>query len=288
MVKKPDWLKIKLTPSTERSVVFEMIDRLGLHTVCASALCPNLAECFASKTAAFMILGDVCTRQCTFCNVRKGAPIDVDASEPERITKAVAELGLGHVVVTSVTRDDLPDCGAGQFARTIESMRRINVATIIEVLIPDFRGSEELLAIVVAAKPDIINHNVETVPRLYPEVRPGARYERSLGILRSVGILDSRIAVKSGIMLGLGESEQEVLDAMADLRDAGCEILTIGQYLAPSDSHHPVVEYVHPDAFERYRRKGLDMGFRFVASAPLVRSSYHAAESFKGFGGRSE
>ncbi len=288
MEKKPDWLKVTIAPSAERAEVLRILKGLSLNTVCASALCPNCSECFGRKTATFMILGSVCTRLCAFCNVDKGIPSAIDDGEPQRIAAAVEELGLTHVVVTSVTRDDLRDGGASQFARVVECVRESKPGTTIEVLVPDFRGSEESLADVVRAKPDILNHNLETVRRLYPEVRPGAVYERSLDVIRNARRIDPGIVTKSGIMLGLGETGEEVRCAMSDLRQAGCSMLTIGQYLAPSKKHHPVVEFVHPDRFERLKREGLAMGFGFVASGPLVRSSYHAGDDFAAMKGGRE
>ena len=273
---KPEWLKVKMGNGIKRAEVEEILKRLSLHTVCEQASCPNIMECFGRKTATFMILGKVCTRNCTFCDVQKGFPGEVDADEPLHVAQAVKELKLRHVVITSVTRDDLADGGAGHYASVIEKVRELNPEVVIEVLIPDFEGSLEALKTVIDAQPDILNHNVETMPRLYPEVRPMAVYKRSLELLRNVKTLSAGTYTKSGIMLGLGESEQEVLEVFRDLREADCDFLTVGQYLAPSKSHHPVVEYIHPDVFESYKTKALEMGFRYVASAPLVRSSYQA------------
>ena len=277
---KPDWLKIKIQGGKAYAQVEQMLKRLSLHTVCKEANCPNRMECFESKTATFLILGDVCTRNCTFCSVNKGTPNPIDANEPFHVAQGVKELGLEHVVVTSVNRDDLPDGGAAHFKRTIEEIRKLDRSIVIEVLIPDFNGSASALQVVADAKPDIINHNIETVPRLYGEVRPMAVYERSLALLKTAKEMDGEILTKSGIMLGLGEAPREVEQAMRDLRDACCDLLTIGQYLAPSKNHHAVVEYVHPDVFGQYKVLGEGMGFRFVASAPLVRSSYMAAEAY--------
>lgn len=275
---RPDWLRVRVKGGHNSGEVFEMLGRLSLSTVCEEAACPNLMECFGRKTATFMILGRVCTRNCTFCNVSKGQPGLADPLEPERVAKAVAELRLKHAVITSVTRDDLPDGGAGHFAAVIEQIRKACNHVVIEVLIPDFKGSEESLRLVAGAKPEIINHNVETVPRLYPAVRPMAVYRRSLELLARVKEMDSGIYTKSGIMVGLGESEEEVIELFGDLREAGCELLTVGQYLAPSKAHHPVVEYIPPQRFERYKNIGMKMGFKYVASAPLVRSSYLAEQ----------
>ena len=279
---KPEWLKIKIRTNPEERAVEEILKRLALHTVCQEALCPNRMECFSSKTATFMILGRVCTRNCTFCNVESGEPSCIDADEPEKIASAVQELGLSYVVITSVTRDDLPDGGAKHFADVITSIKKRNPPTHIEVLIPDFQGSLESLKIVADAKPLIINHNVETVPGLYPEVRPSANYKRSLELLKNSKKLDASILTKSGIMLGLGEKEVDVVQVMKDLRESDCDFLTVGQYLAPSKLHHPVIEYIHPDVFEKYKKTGLELGFKFVASGPFVRSSYHAGENYHG------
>lgn len=273
---KPEWLKVKISSGSNREDVEEILKRLSLHTVCEQASCPNIMECFGRRTATFMILGKVCTRNCTFCDVQKGNPGMVDIDEPLHVAQAVRELNLRHVVITSVTRDDLADGGAGHYAAVIEKVRELNPEVVIEVLIPDFEGSYDAFEIVIDAHPDILNHNVETVPRLYPEVRPMAVYRRSLELLQNVKKMSSDIFTKSGIMVGLGEDKQEVLEVFKDLREAGCDFLTVGQYLAPSKGHHPVVEYVHPDVFEMYKEKALELGFRYVASAPLVRSSYQA------------
>jgi len=278
--RKPDWLRIKFHGGKSRSEVEDMLGRLKLHTVCEEANCPNLGECFSRRTATFMILGNYCTRNCTFCNVQKHAPQPVDPEEPFHVAQGVKELGLKHAVITSVTRDDLPDGGAGHFAAVIAEIKALNAGTAVEVLIPDFQGDYEALKKVVYAKPDIINHNIETVPRLYREVRPMADYSRSLRLLGNVKSLDGKMITKSGIMLGLGEKEDEVTAVFRDLRDAGCDLLTVGQYLAPSKGHHPVVEYIHPDIFEEYRKTALELGFKYVASAPLVRSSYLAEKAF--------
>lgn len=277
-MRKPDWLKVKIRSGAESNTVNQILNRLSLHTVCQEANCPNLMECFSKKTATFMILGSQCTRNCKFCNVTKGKPEPVDEKEPVNVANAVNELGLKYVVITSVTRDDLNDGGASHFAKVIESIKDINENIIVEVLIPDFKGDELALKKVVKAKPEVINHNVETIPRLYSTVRPMAIYERSLKLLENVKKMDKNILTKSGIMLGLGEKEEEVIELMKDLLKVNCDMLTIGQYLAPSKKHHPVIEYVHPEQFEKYKEIGMELGFKFVASAPLVRSSYHAAE----------
>jgi len=274
--RKPEWLKIKIQSGKGKASVETLLEQLSLHTVCEEANCPNLMECFNRCTATFMILGRFCTRNCTFCNVAKAHPSGVDQFEPIHIAEAVRELHLKYVVITSVTRDDLKDGGAGQFAAVIQAIKNINPHVGVEVLIPDFQGEKSALAEVIAAKPEVINHNVETVPRLYPEVRPMAVYHRSLDLLLNVKEFDSSILTKSGIMVGLGETEEEVIGVLRDLRGVNCDLLTIGQYLAPSRNHHPVVEYIHPDVFEKYREIGLELGFKHVASGPLVRSSYHA------------
>ncbi len=278
---KPEWLKIKARNTPEAARVRKMLKGLSLHSVCEEAACPNQMECFGKKTATFMILGRHCTRNCTFCNVRKGGANPVDPEEPSHVAEAVRELGLHHVVITSVTRDDLPDGGADHFARTIREVRALNPSTAVEVLIPDFRGDVRALKLVTDARPEVLNHNVETIPRLYPTVRPMAQYHRSLCLLRNAKNLYPDQITKSGIMVGLGETEQEVAEVMRDLREAGCDILTVGQYLAPSRQHHPVVEYVRPEVFDRYREIAGELGFRYVASAPLVRSSYHAEEALR-------
>jgi lipoic acid synthetase len=239
-------------------------------------------ECFASRTATFMVLGSVCTRNCRFCNVSPGTPEPVDAEEPVRLARAARELGLRHVVVTSVTRDDLPDGGAGHFAAVIRELRTRLPEASIEVLIPDFQGDPDALATVIEAGPEVINHNVETVPRLYSRVRPQADYRRSLELLKRAADCGRPMAVKTGLMLGLGETREEVLELFDDLRRAGCDFLTIGQYLAPSSEHYPVAEYVKPEVFDDYRKEAEKRGFRHVASAPFVRSSYKAAEALEG------
>jgi len=262
------------------SAMHGLLDGLKLHTICQSALCPNIGRCFTSGTATFLILGDVCTRRCTFCAVKKGHPTPVDEAEPQHLLEAVAKLGLSYVVITSVTRDDLPDGGAYQFARTVTLLRE-NVADImVEVLVPDFLGSEEAIRTVIESGPQVINHNVETVPRLYSEVRPGADYTRSLELLYTVKKLKPAMVTKSGLMLGLGEGREEVIEVMSDIREANCDLLTIGQYLQPSARHHPVVRFIPPEEFSEYEITGREMGFAGVASSPLVRSSYRAAELY--------
>ncbi len=276
MQRKPEWLKVKTSASEKRQAVETLLQKLTLSTVCSEASCPNICECFGRGTATFMILGRECTRNCTFCCVGRETPRPLDPDEPKNVAKATAELGLRHVVVTSVTRDDLPDGGAGHFAETIRQIRSACPDTVVEVLIPDFKGDGAALRTVTDAAPDIVNHNVETVKRLYPEVRPMAVYERSLDLLAHVKKNAPNIYTKSGVMVGLGETEEEVVEVMRDLRSVGCDILTVGQYLAPSKQHHPVVEYVHPDVFASYKETAERLGFSYVASAPLVRSSYNA------------
>jgi lipoyl synthase len=273
---KPEWLRVRVPAKGSFNEVEKLLSQLSLHTVCEEASCPNMCECFSRKTATFMILGRVCTRNCTFCNVTKGSTEPVDQEEPYHVAQAVKQLGLKHVVITSVTRDDLADGGAGQFAAVIQETRKASAEVVIEVLIPDFVGDLEALMKVMKAKPQIINHNVETVPRLYPTVRPMAIYERSLELIERVKGYDRSLYTKSGIMVGLGETEDEVVEVFKDLRNSGCELLTVGQYLAPSQKHHPIVEFIHPDVFEKYKRIAQEMGFKHVASAPLVRSSYMA------------
>jgi len=279
-MRKPEWLRIKYRKNEQTEQVISLLKRLSLHTVCQEAMCPNLFECFGKKTATFMILGKNCTRNCTFCNVHKGKPDPVDVHEPEHLVEAVRELGLNYIVITSVTRDDLPDGGASQFVQAIQKLHQFSDELLVEVLIPDFKGNHDALAEVVKAGPDVLNHNVETVPRLYPEVRPMADYQRSLTVLKKSKEINPKILTKSGIMVGLGEKEKEILYVLQDLREVGCSMLTIGQYLAPSRFHHPIVEYIHPYQFAYYEEKAYQMGFKGVASAPLVRSSHRAKELF--------
>lgn len=276
--KKPEWLRMKIQGGHISNEVNSILEELSLNTVCKEANCPNRMECFNRRTATFMILGSVCTRNCTFCNVTKGEPQTIDIEEPKKVAIAVDKLKLKHAVITSVTRDDLNDGGSNQFVEVVKEIRALNKGITVEILIPDFGGEPSSLAKVIAVKPDIINHNVETVPELYPTVRPKAIYQRSLELLRRVKEADQSIFTKSGIMLGLGETEEGVINVMKDLRSVGCDILTIGQYLAPSSKHHPVVEYVHPDIYAKYKNIGMELGFKNVASSPLVRSSYHADE----------
>jgi lipoyl synthase len=275
----PEWFKQRLPGAPLMETMRALLNDLSLHTVCQSALCPNIGRCFAQKTATFLILGDICPRHCTFCAIAKGTPAKIDSTEPEHVAAAAADLGLGYAVITSVTRDDLPDGGASQFATVIEHLHRRNIAA--EVLVPDFGGSEGALAAVVAAAPEVLNHNVETVPRLYGAVRPEASYARSLQLLLRVKTLRPATVTKSGLMLGLGETPEEILAVLRDLRASGCDLVTLGQYLQPSAGHHGVARYVPPEEFTVYGQAALDMGFAGVAAAPWVRSSYEAAVLYR-------
>lgn len=271
---KPDWLKIQLPSGENYLKVKQLVDGQGLHTICSSGKCPNMGECWAAGTATLMILGDICTRSCKFCATKTGKPLPPDPLEPLKIAGTVKALQLKHVVLTSVDRDDLPDGGASHWASTIRAIRNKCPETTIETLIPDFSGDASQLELVLREQPEIISHNLETVERLTPQVRSAANYKRSLEVIRQIAAFG--ITAKSGIMVGLGETEQEVMEVMDDLRTADCSILTIGQYLQPTAQHHPVIEYIHPDQFELYRIEGLKRGFSHVESKPLVRSSYHA------------
>lgn len=272
--RKPDWLKIKLPKGESYLKVKGIIEEQGLHTICVSGKCPNLGECWSAGTATFMILGEICTRSCKFCATASGKPLLPDPSEPEKIAASIKELKLKHVVLTSVDRDDLPDGGAAHWAATIRAIRNECPGVTIETLIPDFQGKTGLLDLVIAEKPEIISHNMETVRRLTPKVRSAANYDRSLEVLRHIA--GSGVTAKSGLMLGLGETESEVLETMDDLRKVNCSILTLGQYLQPSLEHLKVVDYITPEQFGKFRNDGLSRGFRYVESKPLVRSSYHA------------
>jgi len=276
--RKPEWLKVRLPGGSHFVNVKDLVQNNKLHTVCESARCPNLGECWNRKTATFMILGDICTRSCRFCAVKTGRPLAIDPDEPVRVAEAVDALGLKYAVITSVNRDELADGGAAHFARTIEEIRRLRPECKIEVLIPDFCGSEAALQIVLDADPDVLNHNVETVPTLYKQVRPQAFYERSLQLLQRAAVQGAK--TKSGMMVGLGETFDQVVQVMRDLIAHECRMLTIGQYLQPSKKHAPVARYVTPKEFGDYKRIGLDLGFSHIESGPLVRSSYHADEQF--------
>jgi len=272
----PDWLKIRLPRPDTIQEVQRMMRGKNLHTVCESARCPNLPECWSKKTATFMILGDTCTRSCGFCAIKVGRGLEVDPLEPENIGKIAKDLGLRHIVVTSVSRDDLQDQGATQFAKTIAAIHENIPYAIVEVLTPDFKGKSEIIQIVTDAIPEIYNHNIETISRLHTIVRPQAKYHRSLSVLEEVKTLNPNIYTKSGMMLGLGETRDEVIEVLKDLRNVGVDAVTIGQYLRPTIKHLPVVSFVHPTEFEEYQVIGEEMGFAFVASGPFIRSSYNA------------
>lgn len=279
-LKKPDWIRVKAPVSKEYQETRDLMRRQKLNTVCEEAACPNVGECWAKKHATVMILGSVCTRACTFCNIKTGRPDLLDPHEPERVGAAVAEMGLHHVVITSVDRDDLEDGGAQHFAQTITAIRKATPQTTIEVLTPDFLRKEGALEKVVEARPDVYNHNLETVPRLYAEVRPGARYFHSLRLLQRVKDLDPSLFTKSGIMVGLGENKGEVYQVMDDLRAANVDFMTIGQYLQPTPKHHVLDRFVTPAEFEDYAKMARGKGFLMVSSSPLTRSSYHAGDDF--------
>ena len=273
-VRKPEWLKISIGANERYTETKRIVESHCLHTICSSGRCPNMGECWGKGTATIMIGGDICTRCCKFCNTQTGKPLPLDMEEPTHVAESIALMKLSHAVITSVDRDDLPDLGAAHWACTIREIKRLNPETTIEVLIPDFQGRKELVSQVIEAQPEIISHNMETVKRITPLVRSAARYETSLEVIRQIA--DSGITAKSGIMVGLGETPEEVEELMDDLRRAGCQILTIGQYLQPSHKHYPVAEYVTPAQFASYKETGLAKGFDQVESAPLVRSSYHA------------
>lgn len=279
-ISRPEWLKVKCPDASKMQQIKSMMDKLKLHTVCESAQCPNVGECFGSCTATFMIMGDVCTRNCAFCAVNHGAPGVLDQKEPDNLANAVELLGLKHVVITSVTRDDLADGGADHFSAVVKAVRNKKPDASIELLIPDMGGNEAALRTIAEAQPDVLNHNIETVPSLYAKVRPQADYERSIRLFKVVKTVNSRLITKSGLMVGLGEKADQVIDVMKDLYNAGCDILTLGQYLRPSEQHIPMERYITPDEFEFYRQQGLKIGFRAVVAKPLVRSSYFAREAY--------
>ena len=283
----PEWIRERRLHLSDLHAVKSLLRSHRLSTVCEEARCPNRGECFSRGTATFLLLGDVCTRACGFCDIANGRPLAVDPNEPARVAEAVRQMALRFVVLTSVDRDDLPDGGARHFAATIAALRRLQPAPGVEVLTPDFLGRFDSLRVVVEAMPDVFNHNVETVPRLYARVRRGARLDRSLGLLAAAKILEPGLTTKSGFMLGLGEKEGEVLDLLARLREASVDIVTIGQYLRPSRENLPVEEYVHPEVFERYRQAGEAIGFRHVFAGPFVRSSYRAEEALEAAGRRA-
>ena len=272
--RKPDWLKTKIPIGKQYLGVREIVEKNKLHTICTSGHCPNIADCWGRGTATLMILGDICTRACKFCNVKTGKPLPVDLKEPDRVAESVKLMKVKHCVLTSVDRDDLDDGGASVWAETIRKIKEVSPGTTIEALIPDFDGREELIMQVVEAGPEVVSHNLETVERLTPLIRSKAKYKVSLEVISIISESDARS--KSGIMLGLGEKREEVLQTMDDLLDAGCEVMTIGQYMQPTKRHLDVKEYVSPDVFEEYRKTGLEKGFKFIESSPLVRSSYHA------------
>lgn len=279
-LRTPFWVKGFIPRGEKTKRIRSVVRHCGLHTVCESAACPNRQDCYSQGKLTFMILGNICTRNCSFCKVKTGRPLPPNPDEPERLCRAVKELGLRYVVITSVCRDDLPDGGAAQFAQAIRALHRHNLGIGVEVLIPDFRGSLSALEKVVAAQPTVLNHNVETVPRFYSEVRPQAKYRRSLELLERAKSLDRGLLTKSGLILGLGEREDEMMGVMEDLREAGCDSITLGQYLRPSLRHHEVVRYVTPDGFAQYEAIARKMGFLGVASGPLVRSSFNAIDLF--------
>jgi lipoic acid synthetase len=278
---KPDWIRVKAPVSHEYQATRDLIRDARLNTVCEEAACPNIGECWSKKHATIMILGSVCTRACAFCNIATGRPDLLDPHEPQRVAEALSKLGLSHIVITSVDRDDLPDGGANHFVQTIQEIRKTSPGTTIEILTPDFLRKEGALELVVAAKPDVYNHNLETVPRLYPTVRPGARYFHSLNLLRRVKELDPSIFTKSGVMVGLGETKEEIYQVMDDMRSADVDFLTIGQYLQPTPKHHPLIRFVEPTEFNDYEQMARGKGFLMVSASPLTRSSYHAGEDFE-------
>ncbi len=279
--KKPFWLKVKAPQGKIFDQTKVLLDDLNITTVCEEASCPNIGNCWSKKHATMMIMGDICTRACSFCNVATGKPNKLDLSEPIRVAKSVARLNLNHVVITSVDRDDLHDGGADHFVSTITDIRKYSPNTSIEILTPDFLKKDGALEKVINAKPDVFNHNLETVPRLYPSVRPGARYFHSLSLLAKVKEVDPNIFTKSGIMVGLGESQNEIYQVMDDMRSADIDFLTIGQYLQPTIKHHKVEKFVHPDEFDKYKKVALSKGFLLVSSSPFTRSSFHASEDFE-------
>jgi len=272
----PPWFKVRLSQGPDYREIRQTMDRLGLHTICEEARCPNVWECWNNRTATFLILGDICTRRCHYCAVTTGRPLELDREEPLRVAEAVQALGLRHAVITSVNRDELPDGGAAIFAETIRHIRRLIPTCSVEVLIPDFEGNENALGVVVAERPDILNHNIETVARLFPSIRPQGKYARSIELLDRAKRAGAR--TKSGLIVGMGETTEEIREVMRDLRAAHCDILTIGQYLQPSKDHLPVARFYHPDEFAALKAEGMAMGFSHVESGPLVRSSYHAEQ----------
>ena len=278
-IRKPEWLRIGSMDREKVREVQQILRNLSLHTVCEESMCPNIGKCFEKKTATFLVMGGICTRNCKFCDIQFGKPLPLDPEEPDHIVEATKKLGLRHVVITSVTRDDLKDGGAAHFAEITRKLREYDKELVIELLIPDLKGREEDIKTIVESKPDIINHNIEVIPRLFRKVTPQANYEKSLKLLRVVKEMNPKIHTKSGLMVGLGETKEEVLELMEDLKETDCDILTIGQYLKPPSSDLEIEEYVHPDVFKEYEVKAYEMGFKFVASAPFVRSSFNAEEA---------
>jgi len=277
--KKPDWLRVKLPTGENYRHVRQLVDEYKLHTICESGNCPNMGECWGAGTATFMILGNVCTRSCGFCAVKTGLPTELDWDEPVRVATAIKLMGVRHAVITSVNRDELNDGGASIWAATVKAVRERAPGVTMETLIPDFKGNEESVAKIIEVAPEVVSHNMETVPRLYRKVRPQAKYERSLEVIRQ--LKKGGMRAKSGIMTGLGETKEEVYQVMDDLKEAGCDVLTIGQYLQPTKNHLDIVEWIHPDLFRTYEQAGLSKGFMYVESGPLVRSSYHAEKHVK-------
>lgn len=275
-MKRPDWLKIRVESDYDRDYIFRVLEEYSINTVCNEAACPNMAKCYGKKTAAFIIMGKNCTRNCTFCNVYNNTPENIDKDEPYRLASLVKEIGLKHIVITSVTRDDLIDGGAGHFKKVIEEIRKKDENITIEVLIPDFKGSMESLEIVLKAEPDILAHNIETVSSLYEKIRPDSNYLQSLNILKKSKEFNRNVKTKSGIMLGLGETKKEIIGVLKDISNMKCDFMTIGQYLAPNKSNFPVREYVHPDVFDEYKEIAYGLGFKYVISEPFARSSYLA------------
>ena len=279
--RKPDWIRVKISNSSVYNETKEIVKSNNLHTVCEEAGCPNISECWSKRHATFMIMGDTCTRACAFCNVKTGLPNALDRKEPSRIAKATNDLNLKHVVITSVDRDDLEDGGAEHFAQTILEIKKLNPNTSVEILTPDFLRKGDVYKKIISAKPDVFNHNIETVPSNYTKVRPGSRYFQSINLLKEVKDYDDKIFTKSGLMLGLGESEDELYQVMDDLRCAKVDFLTLGQYLQPTDRHYPIKKFIPPEDFEKYKKIAYSKGFLLVSSSPMTRSSYHADDDFQ-------
>jgi len=280
MLRHPEWLRVSIAGGENYVKVKTILRKAKLHTICEEAKCPNIAECFGNGTATFLILGDTCTRNCSYCNVKHGKPLPLNPLEPMEVAESVKTLGLKYAVITSVTRDDLPDGGASVFHETVMEIKRLNKGCGVEVLIPDFQGKKEFLKKIVDAKPDVINHNIEVVKELFPKIRPQGDYRRSLSVLKTVKDMDSRAITKSGFMVGLGETDEQILNTLQDLRENNVDILTIGQYLQPSREHVEVKKYYTPEEFNGFKEAALEMGFKYVESGPLVRSSYHAEQAF--------